>query len=102
MSTQNYKRLTLPFLFQGIKLNAPVDLLPHGKYAIAQNIRSYLEGRIETRPGLTAVSASAHGADALVHSIRRLNDDSSGSNAWTRIRGAGIGLYDGQTAPTVR
>lgn len=100
MSAQDYKRLIRKFINGGVNVSDPVDLLRPGKFPRLVNVRAYPNSPLIARSGLTAEGATEHTGQALVHSLRRLNDDSSGSSTWTLIRGAGTVLYYGQTAPT--
>ena len=100
MAQQDYKRLARKFLYRGLNLLFPVDLVPIGKFPFVQNIRSYIDGEMRARPGLTAINAVAIAGQALVHSIKRLNDDSSGTSVAARIVGAGTRLYHGLTGFT--
>ena len=53
MATENYKRTALEFVSTGMDLNAPVDIMPPGKFVLLRNVRSYQEGRLEPRVGFT-------------------------------------------------
>lgn len=67
-----YQREPLKFIYTkgGLNLARPANLLEPGMYPFVRNIRSYSQGELRTRPGLTALS-SGH---SLGHSIFRLND----------------------------
>src|SRR5262249_5594938 len=65
-----YTRQRIPFLFKGITDAKPVNLLELGEYNYVKNVRSYQEGRLQTRPG----SISLSGGLTSPHSIFRLND----------------------------
>lgn len=75
-------------------LNRPVDMVRQHHYPILKNVRSEMQGRIETRPGLTSV-ASVSGSTAI-HSIRRLNDP--GNSSYYRIIGDSTAVYGGTTS----
>ena len=52
---ENYSRPKegFRFKFSGMKTNVPPDALPTDKYVVAQNIRSYIDQSVRTRPGQT-------------------------------------------------
>lgn len=86
---------------RGIQLSRPVDLLEENKYAAARNIRSYVDGVIESRPGMALVYDVDSGASSAVHTIKRLNDAVNARS--TYFTGAGAKLYadnSGHTAAT--
>jgi hypothetical protein len=74
-----YKRLAHRFRFRGLDVRHAVDDLPDGKYPIANNVRSYVEGVIQPRAGQTALNTTAipqaGGVDMAIRQIRRLNDE---------------------------
>ena len=81
------------FLTRGMSLSHAHDILPVGKFPLLQNIRSYVEGVIETRPGLNQLNAIAL-SELNVHSAKRLvNDIPSASPTFTRVVGSGTKLY---------
>lgn len=90
----DYTRRARRFTYQGVSL-FPQDLLPEGKVAFAQNIRSYQEGTVGPRVGLTLQSTAPLGAP--IHSIFRLNDTTpfGGGNPERRIIGAGTSVFAG-------
>jgi hypothetical protein len=57
--------------FHGMDLVNPVDRIPEGKYAYAQNVRRYLGGGTTSRATQDSISYTLPSA---VHSLRRLND----------------------------
>jgi len=65
--------ITLRMDCAGIDLTHPVDAIPENFYPYLFNARVVVEGRLESRPGYFAVTSSI--APALLHSIRRLNDE---------------------------
>lgn len=79
------------FVFRGVNLNRPIDLMEEGFYPRAINIRSVQDGIIETRPGWASLLTT--GVDNI-HSIKRLNDEID--DTFARIIGAGTNLYIGQ------
>lgn len=93
----DYKRATQRFISTGLDLNHPVDLMPEGKYPFLHNMRSYQEGRLETRPGMTNINGSAT-SDLVINSGMRLNDYLA--NNFLRFLGIGTKLYTGQTSFT--
>lgn len=52
MAAENYERINVDLETTGMDLNAPVDLMPQGKFPILRNCRSYQDGRIEPRVGV--------------------------------------------------
>jgi hypothetical protein len=80
----------------GMDLNRPIDKVTDLHWALLRNTRSYQAGRIETRLGLTSISAIG----TNIHSIRRLNDPAN--TTWTRVVGDSVALYTGQAAFTQR
>jgi hypothetical protein len=94
------KELTKQSRFEviGVDLNAPPDALREGRYPILSNLRPEIDGTLSPRPGLgNGMVANPFGLGASVHSIKRLNDSSSGSPASIEVIGAGTTLC---TAPT--
>jgi hypothetical protein len=89
----DYQRQPERFFYRGVQL-VPQDALSEGKLAWALNIRSYEEGTITVREGLSAVSDGSLGNP--VHTLFRLNDDTpyAAVNA-KRFAGAGTVLYAG-------
>lgn len=79
------------FLFTGISLS-PTDLLGPGKLPFVQNVRSYEEGTLVPRNGLTQITSTPVGA--AVHTLARLNDPRpDASQPALRVIGAGTGLF---------
>lgn len=91
---QEYSQKAIKFIFSGVNLTNPVDLIPPFQYAKATNIRSYTFGVITSRPGLTLIEQ----AGTEIHSLKRLNDPIA--NSFSRIRGSGTTLRAGQTSST--
>lgn len=75
---------------KGMSLNGAIDQLGQ-KHALVKNLRSYSNGRLEPRRGLTALNNTALGAPDPVHTIKRLNDDTV--DLFTLLLGAGTKLY---------
>jgi len=92
-----FQRFPQKFVFTGINLNDPVDLMPPGKSPFAKNIRSYREGQVTSRAGLASINSSPVGAN--IHTIFRTNEyiDYLSSN-FIRYIGAGTVLYAGTTS----
>jgi len=86
---QDFQRFPQRFLFAGISLNEPFDLLPPGKFPGYPwaNMRSYIEGTLQVREGVTRVS-SVTGA---VTALGRLNDPTPYNGGITAIRVASAG-----------
>lgn len=95
----DYTRVPLRFFYRGISL-LPQDALPEGKAPFAQNVRSYQEGVIMPRFGLTRQTLVA--LPNPVHSLFRLNDTSAYADIGAparRFAGAGTQLFAGGTTP---
>jgi hypothetical protein len=96
----DYVRKAIRLILRGLVLSRPIDLLTAGEMAVARNVRSYIGGTVQQRPGQVAINATplTPTGNAAIHSIRRLNDDLSGAaNPYLRVVGAGTGLYAGTT-----
>jgi hypothetical protein len=93
-----YARDTKRLYSHGIDFNNPIDSLPDGFYPILENIRSYTDGILQPRQGITQVSAGVITNSSPVHSVRRLNN--ALNSTWTRVVGAGLKLATGQTSFT--
>ena len=73
------------FVCRGMNLNTPLDQIPENEFALLQNVRTYFEGRIESRPGLINVSDQFTVVDQYdtIHSMYTVNDfnpDSTGTS----------------------
>ncbi len=90
-----FTRQTRRFYCRGLDLNAPLDAIRDGYYPILENVRSYQDGTIQPRPGLTDVNAVIIG-QTPVHSVRRLNDPLN--STWARLVGSGTKLGYGQNS----
>lgn len=90
----DYTKIPQRFFFGGLSA-WPQDALPEGKIPYARNLRTYAEGRLRPREGLTA--RVTPGLGAAIHTLARLNDASSfnGGVAAVRIIGASGTLYRG-------
>src|SRR5215510_12666210 len=94
MPETKYDRETNRFNCLGIDANRPVDSVKQDKFPFLQNMRSYQDGRLEPREGLTNINTVVAG-QSPEQTIRRLNDPSISS--WKRIIGTGTHLAVGQT-----
>jgi hypothetical protein len=72
--------------------------MPLGKYPYMKNVRSYRDGVIEGRQGLTAINSVATSPDADIHSYARINDYVNVNFA--RFLGIGTSLYYGTNSFT--
>lgn len=91
----DYSRIPTRFFYKGISL-LPQDALAEGKVGYALNVRSYQEGTVGPRYGLSVVTDAA--LPSQVHSLFRLNDDTpfgESSNPARRIVGSGTAIYGG-------
>lgn len=96
----DYTRSTERFFYRGIQLK-PQDALSEGKLAWALNVRSYEEGTITVRDGLSILTSSALGNPIL--SAFRLEDTTpyaTPSSDNVRILGAGTSIFGGQVNGT--
>lgn len=93
-----YARDTKRLYSKGIDLNNPIDSIKDGYYPILENMRSYTDGVLQSRLGITQVSAGVITSQTPVHSVRRLNN--ALNSTWTRVVGSGTKLATGQTAFT--
>jgi hypothetical protein len=91
MPADIYKRTPFRFYLKGTDLVHPINLIQEGFYYIATNIRSYQDGVIQPRPGLTSVHTLAGVAGIGLHSIKRLNDPISA--IFDRVEGMGSLLF---------
>ena len=60
-----------PDNFKGIDLTSPVNRIPAGRVAIAQNVRAYTEGGFALRTGLSSPIIMV---DSSISSVVRMND----------------------------
>lgn len=89
---------TRRFVSKGMNLNRPVDAISDVQYAYLQNVRSYVEGRLESRPGLSLVSGAADFASAppnYIHSGYTLGQFNPNLNNPLRFIGINNALYSG-------
>jgi len=94
-----FTRIPERFFFTGLS-TLPADALPPGKLPYATNMRSYVEGSISPRFGLTARSTGTFAG--AVHTLARLNDSTpyNGGVSAVRLVGAGTVLYRGAASDT--
>ena len=97
MAGQPYTRVTERFKASGVDLNSPLDSIRPGYYPVLENVRSYTDGIIQPRQGLTLIN-NVVSSKTPVHSVRRLNDPNSGN--FQRIVGSGDALAYGTTSFT--
>lgn len=83
-----FQRSTQKFESAGVQLTRPEESLGERKYAILKNVRSYVDGTIHPRRGLSQPSALMN---TPVHSIRRFYD--SFTNTEAELVGGGTSLY---------
>ena len=94
----DYTRPTQRFFFTGLS-DYPPDSLPPGKLPYVRNMRSYVDGRLTPRAGLTVQSDNV---GAGIHSLMRLNDPTTfnGGVPAVRVLGAGTAVFRGNAAAT--
>lgn len=86
------ERKALQFLNGGLQISRPVDRLDPAKYLRLVNVRSYIQGLIQQRPGQQRLTDVI--ADTPIHSIRRLNVNVPNANqSKALICGCGTKLY---------
>jgi hypothetical protein len=76
----------LPFLSAGVDLASPPDMLRQNKYLTLINVTTVTEGVLEPRSALVN-NYAASGNRTPTHSLRRLNDTSTGTATWARVYG---------------
>ena len=90
-----YERFSIPFNHRGVDIAHPVDRLAEGRFPYAKNIRAYIDGAMQSRPGLVSLFTIA--TQPSIHTISRLNDPTV--NDFTFLVGAGTELYSGNAQP---
>src|SRR5678810_1500621 len=81
------------FLNGGLQISRPVNRLADGKFLRLVNVRSYLDGLIQSRFGQIAITPAAI-ADTPIHTLRALHDSVPGAaQTASMITGAGTKLY---------
>lgn len=95
-----FERTPTKFVNQGMDVNHPADQIPDGQYQILCNVRSYQQGRIESRPGMTLIDNSFGGDTHSGYTLNDFNPDTAGGTK--RFAGAGTSLYwaDPGASPT--
>lgn len=95
-----YVRKEQKFVCRGVNLSRPPDLLSEEFVPYALNVRQFVQGVLQQRPGTARVNASAV-ADLNVHSVIRLNNSlPSAAQAYARYIGAGTALYSDNSGHT--
>ncbi len=61
------------FYCKGVNLRLPIDQIPEGEFSLLMNLRSYVDGQLTSRPGLTLLENS-FGSSTYLHSLLRFND----------------------------
>ena len=85
-----YQHEQSKFMDAGLQLRLPVDLVPKGQYSRHNNLVATTEGELRTRAGLTPIlNVSAN----PIHSLFRLNQQSSSNVPTQRIIGSGVYLW---------
>jgi len=92
---EQYQRATERFRAYGIDLNSPPDSLRPGYYNILENVRSYADGILQPRQGLNSNGlGTVIAGKSAVHSIRQLNDATSGSFIYAIGTGNALAWWD--------
>lgn len=76
-----------PKLFncRGMNLNRAIEQIPENEFAYLKNVRQYVEGKLESRPGLLPLSSNALGV-GNIHSYTQLNNFGGVSKQFLGIR----------------
>lgn len=92
-----FSRKERRFVVKGINLNAPPDAMPPGKVPFLLNARSYIDGTLQARQGLTVLTNGNFGV--AIHSIARLNDSTAfAAAAFWRVFGTGNAVRAGNSS----
>lgn len=75
----DYRDVQQKFFCDGMWLSLPVDACKFEQYPFLNNVRSYTEGVIESRAGLTEVSGTVS-AQTPWHSARRIENENNNSD----------------------
>jgi hypothetical protein len=86
-----FKRKPIRFEYSGVDLNAPLDRMPPDRCPACENWRQEVDGAMSIRPG-QGNGSPLIAAQTPLHSVRRIDDSSSGSTVSTEIIGAGTHL----------
>jgi hypothetical protein len=94
-----FERLPGKFVYSGMDVHHPPDLLPEGRCPLLFNLQPDIQsGALSLRPPI-ATLATVPSSGAAVHSIIRLNDSvPEAARPFTRFVGAGPNLYSGPGA----
>src|SRR5688572_6808935 len=92
MSTE-FKKDAISLLCKGIMTNLEQDIMPEGFFTYLQNTRIAKEGKIKSRPLIDYVGTLNPATNDLIHTIKKLTDESSGLN--THVIGAGTNVFVG-------
>lgn len=98
MADQQLQKDSLRMISAGMLLGIVNDVRPQGKFNFLQNVRSYLEGVIESRPRLDDFLSFAVSPNAVPHSMKTIINPNT--STFNRIVGAGTKLYS-TTATTL-
>lgn len=94
-----FQRALYKFVMRGLNLNLPPGQMPEGKYPFLQNIRSFQDGRVESRPGFEII---AGGFGSAIHTIKRLNNALPDAvQDFARLIGAGTSLFSDDSSHTI-
>lgn len=88
---QKFIRKDWKAVCRGMKLAAPGDLLPEGKFYFLQNVRTILDGVIQSRPGLEKVVDLEQISSDPIRALHTLNNPLD--STYSYICGSGTGLY---------
>ena len=91
----DFKRLPGKFIYTGMDIHHPVDLIPEGRSILQFNLQPDTQtGALQVRPPIESVATTPAGAP--MHSVCRMNDSVPGaSQPYTRFAGAAGNLYYG-------
>ena len=75
----NYQSIRVPFNLRGLDLVHPIDKLEQGYYPHIENLRGYVDGELQTRPGITLIKSltSSLGVGETINSIYYFTDDAN-------------------------
>lgn len=71
----NYQSIRMPFNLRGIDLVHPVDKLEPGYYPHIENLRGYVDGELQTRPGISLIKTLTLAAEETINSIYYFTND---------------------------
>jgi hypothetical protein len=93
MPQQPIKKQIVQMICKGMSLGSRGDLLPEGKFQFLQNIRTFADGTIRSRPTINIQDIITPNTGDLVHSFKTIIDESIANFA--RFAGAGTKLNYG-------